>query len=179
MDSRRQWLGVGAIILALCSGAGALVLFGSPPPALGVGSTAPDFSALDVRTAESVSFRASYRGQVTLINIWATYCVPCREEMPALQHLYESLGPKGLRIVAVSIDEGSAQDVRAFAEKLGLTFDILQDRSGVIQRDYQTIAVPESFLIDQEGNIVRKVIGAAPWDSQSNQRVVRALLANR
>ena len=178
-STKRQWLSVGAIILGLCSGAGALVLFGSPPPAIGVGSDAPNFLARDVRTADSVSFHSTYRGHVTLVNVWATFCIPCREEMPALQRLYEALGPKGLRIAAVSIDEGSALDVRSFADELGLTFDILQDRSGLIQRDYQTTAVPESFLIDIDGSIVRKVIGAAPWDSPSNERIIRSLLERR
>jgi thiol-disulfide isomerase/thioredoxin len=123
-----------------------------------------------------VSLYQEAGGKVTLINIWATWCIPCRAEMPAIEKLYRELGPKGLRILAVSIDEGNAADVQSFVRELGLSFEILHDQSGEIQRVYQTTGVPESFLLDKNGVIVKKVIGEHPWSSPSNQRIIADLL---
>jgi peroxiredoxin len=77
----------------------------------------------------------------------------------------------------VSIDEGDPADVRAFARNLGITFDLLQDRSGLIQRTYQTTGVPESFLLDRDGVIVKRIIGAHDWGSPVNRRLVERLVA--
>ena len=81
-----------------------------------------------------------------------------------------------LRIVAISVDEGNGKDVESFVKEFQLTFDILHDTSGDIQRVYQTTGVPESFLLDKNGIIVKKVIGEHPWSSPSNQRIVADLL---
>ena len=174
--SSSQWKWVAIIVGGLILGAIALVKFAPVPEGVEVGKRAPDFRALDVASGDSVSFRQEYGGQVTLVNIWATWCPPCREEMPAMQKLYESLKDKGFRIAAVSIDEGSLKDVTAFTSSLGLTFDILHDKSGKIETIYQTTGYPESFLIDKNGIIVRKQIGEHPWGSPANQRIVAELL---
>ena len=141
-----------------------------------VGATAPEFHAVDLATGDSVSLHERYRGKVTLVNIWATWCVPCRVEMPAMEQLYDSLAPRGFAIAAVSIDEGSPDDVRAFGQQLNLSFDLLQDRSTRIQQIYQTTGVPESFLLDRRGVIVKRVIGAHDWSSPVNRALVERLL---
>jgi cytochrome c biogenesis protein CcmG, thiol:disulfide interchange protein DsbE len=97
--------------------------------------------------------------------------------MPSMQALYDSLAGRGFRIAAISIDEGSPEDVVAFAQKFGLTFDILHDRSGTVQRLYQTTGVPESFLLDRRGILVKRVIGAHDWSSPANRSTVERLLA--
>src|SRR5919109_2082289 len=125
----RQWAFVGAIVGGLVIGATVLNRLGSEVARVAVGARAPDFHAIDLATGDSVSLRERYRGAVTLVNIWATWCEPCRIEMPAMERLYQSLGPEGFKIAAVSIDEGDSEDVRAFGSKLGLSFDLLQDRS--------------------------------------------------
>ena len=84
---------------------------------------------------------------------------------------------QGFRTAAISIDEGSPEDVVAFAQKFGLSFDILHDRSGTIERLYQTTGVPESFLLDRRGILVKRVIGAHDWSSQANRSTVERLLA--
>ena len=94
-----------------------------------------------------------------------------------MQALYDSLGSRGFRIAAISIDEGSSEDVVAFARKLQLTFDILHDRSGTVERLYQTTGVPESFLLDRRGILVKRVIGAHDWSSPANRSTVERLLA--
>jgi cytochrome c biogenesis protein CcmG/thiol:disulfide interchange protein DsbE len=172
----KQWGMVLAIVAGLGLGAAALVRFGPKLEGVEVGKRAPDYRTVRLGTQDSVSLQQEASGQVTLVNIWATWCIPCRAEMPAMESLYKQLGPKGLRIVAVSIDEGSPKDVQEFVQQLGITFEILHDQSGDIQRVYQTTGVPESFLLDKNGVIVKKVIGEHPWSSPSNQRIVADLL---
>jgi peroxiredoxin len=105
--------------------------------------------------------------------------------MPSMQRLYDTLRPEGLRIVAVSIDAKPGQvdpdgrpggDVASFARDLGLSFDIWQDPTAAISRDYRTTGVPESFLVDRNGTIVKKVIGAMEWDDPANVDLIRRLL---
>jgi len=172
----KQWGAVGAVVAALVLGAAALVKFGPKLEGVEVGKRAPDFKAMNIVSGDSISLHKASDGQVTLVNIWATYCIPCRAEMPAMEKLYKELGPRGFRIIAISVDEGSTKDVEAFVKEYGLTFDVLQDRSGDIQRVYQTTGVPESFLLDKNGVIVKKVIGEHPWSSPSNHRLVADLL---
>jgi cytochrome c biogenesis protein CcmG/thiol:disulfide interchange protein DsbE len=172
----KQWTMVVAIVVGLGLGAAALVEFGPRIEGVEVGKRAPNFTAVDIQRGDSVSLHQATDGKVTLVNIWATYCIPCREEMPAMEKLYRELGPKGLRIIAISVDEGSPTGVQDFVKEYGLTFDVLQDRSGDIQRVFQTTGVPESFLLDKKGIIVKKVIGELPWSSPSNQRIVADLL---
>jgi cytochrome c biogenesis protein CcmG/thiol:disulfide interchange protein DsbE len=164
---------VGAGLLA---GAVALAKYGPDVQRVEVGARAPDFRAVDLATGDSLSLRERYRGAVTLVNIWATWCVPCRVEMPAMEKVYQSLAPRGFRIAAVSIDEGSPEDVQAFGRELGLSFDILQDRSTKVQQIYQTTGVPESFLLNREGVIVKRVIGAQDWSSAVNRALIERLL---
>jgi cytochrome c biogenesis protein CcmG/thiol:disulfide interchange protein DsbE len=172
----KQWIFVGVVVGGLVAGATALAWFGPDIKLVGVGARAPDFRAIDLATGDSVSFREHYEGAVTLVNIWATWCLPCRVEMPGMDSVYRSLAPRGFKIAAVSIDEGSPEDVRGFARDLGLSFDLLQDRSGNVQQIYQTTGVPESFLINRHGIIVKRLIGEHAWNSPVNRRLIEALL---
>jgi len=172
----RQWLAVGAIVGGLVLGAAALVKYGPVPEGAEVGKRAPDFQAVNLVTGDSISFQADYNGHVTLVNIWATWCAPCRAEMPAMEQLYQAFKDQGFRIAAVSVDEGQPNDVMAFARDLNLTFDILHDRDGRIQQQYMTTGVPESFLVDRNGVIIRKQLGEHPWSSPANRRIVEQLL---
>jgi cytochrome c biogenesis protein CcmG/thiol:disulfide interchange protein DsbE len=167
---------VGIVVAGLLTGAVALARFGPDVQQVEVGARAPDFRAVNLATGDSVTLREHYRGAVTLVNIWATWCVPCRVEMPAMEKVYQSLAPRGFRIAAVSIDEGSPEDVQAFARELGLSFDILQDRSTKVQQIYQTTGVPESFLLNRDGVIVKRVIGAQDWGSAVNRALIERLL---
>lgn len=179
----RQWLTVAVVALVVGGLIGAGWVARDRFAPVEVGSRAPNFVAKDLE-GNPVSLE-DLRGQVVFLNIWATWCPPCVEEMPSMQRLYEQLAPEGLRIVGVSIDAapGSADsggrpggNVRAFAEEYGLTFDIWHDPSGEIQRIYKTTGVPESFVIDRNGFIVRKVIGSTEWDSPATLDLFRRLL---
>jgi len=142
---------------------------------VGVGSRAPEFQAIDLGTGRP-GHLSDYCGKVILLNIWATYCLPCRDEMPAIQRLYQALAGTDFRLVSVSIDFDDSTVVRKFAQELGLTFDILHDQPGGIQQIYQTRGVPESFVIDRQGVIVKKVIGPVEWDGPVSQLLIRRLL---
>ncbi len=138
----RQWAVTGIVVAGLALGAAALTWV-APEGAVEIDREAPNFRAVDLATRDSVSLE-DYRGSVTLVNIWATWCVPCREEMPSMQRLYDSVGTRGFRIAAISIDEGSSEDVAAFARELDLSFDILHDRSGAVERLYRPPASPRA-----------------------------------
>ena len=172
----KQWAAVIAVVVALAAGAWGLARYGKRGLPVEVGNEAPNFSALNLKTGDIASLAKTYKGQVVLVNIWATWCVPCRKEMPAMERLYQELGPKGFKIAAVSIDEGDTKDVLSFADGLGLTFDILHDGDGSVQKAFQTFMYPESFLIDRSGVIVKKAIGEHPWSSDANRRIVAELL---
>ena len=172
----RQWTIVFLTVAALLLGAAAITRFAADVARVEVGAKAPEFRMTDLATGDSVSLRERYAGKVTLVNIWATWCVPCRAEMPSMERLYTGLAPRGFAIAAVSIDEGPAEDVQEFARELGLTFDILHDRSTRIQQAYQTTGVPESFLLNRDGVIVKRVIGAHDWNSPANRALVERLL---
>jgi peroxiredoxin len=167
---------VGLIVSSLAVGATLLTRYGPDVRQISVGAAAPDFHAVDLATGDSVTLREHYRGSVTLVNVWATWCEPCKIEMPAMQKLYDSLAPAGFKIAAVSIDEGPPEDVRTFGQDLGLSFDLLQDRSTKVQQIYQTTGVPESFLLNRQGVIVKRVIGAHDWNSPVNRALIERLL---
>lgn len=171
----RQWFVVIGVVAAI--GVGATIMVRNAPPRIEVGAVAPDFTVTNLATNKPVSLHAEYRGKVTLVNIWATWCGPCREEIPALDSLYRALQPKGLRIAAVSVDKGSAADVKKFMDEFHVTFDVLQDPEGAIQELYQSPKVPQSYLIARDGRFVRIVYGSHPWASPGNRRIIEQLLS--
>jgi thiol-disulfide isomerase/thioredoxin len=172
----KQWIVVVGVVAVLLAGLTLLARFGTGIEQIGVNTRAPDFQAVNLATGDTVSFRDRYRGSVTLVNIWATWCVPCRAEMPAMERVYQDLAPRGFKIAAVSIDEGNPDDVREFGQELGLTFDLLHDRSTTVRRIYQTTGVPESFLVNRDGIIVKRLIGEHDWDSRVNRELIARLL---
>jgi cytochrome c biogenesis protein CcmG, thiol:disulfide interchange protein DsbE len=177
----RQWtVGIG-ILMALVFGTALVIKIRPQIDLVAVGSRAPEFLATSLATGRPVRL-ADYRGKVVLLNVWATWCQPCRIEMPSMERLHRRLGGGGggdFKIVAVSVDEQGDSVVAAFARELELSFDMLHDRSGAIQRIYQTTGVPESFVIDRHGVIVKKVIGPAEWDGPVNEALIRRLIEER
>lgn len=148
------------------------------------GEPAPDFVATTLDGVEKTL--ADYDGEVVLLNIWATWCPPCREEMPSMQRLSERLDGTDFRVVAVSVDasrEGErgwggniGGDVGDFVDEYGLTFEILRDPAGEIAEIYQTTGLPETFLIGRDGIIYRKVAGGTHWDDEQYVAQIQRLL---
>ncbi len=178
MTSGQQWRVVAAIVTVL----GGALWFGSYQlkdelVGVDVGSPAPMFAGATMEGPLKAKSLADYKGQVVLLNVWATWCGPCRTEMPSIEALHKALGPKGLHVVAVSIDDpGKDDDIRKFAKDFGLTFEILHDSTQAIQQAYQTTGVPETFIIAADGTIRKKVIAASDWNSQPNRALITQLL---
>jgi peroxiredoxin len=153
-------------------------------PPVTTGTVAPDF---EVKDLDGGLVRLSdHSGDVVLVNIWATWCLPCLQEMPSMERLYQKIGGDGFEILAVSIDAevglfdlsgNVGGDIREFAESLGLTFPILHDPSGEIMRLYRARAVPETFLIGRDGIIYKKVAGGTEWDAPQHKELIQRLLA--
>ena len=120
---------------------------------------------------------ADYADKVVLLNVWATWCEPCRVEMPSIEKLHREFGPLGLSVIAVSVDDaGMERRILEFVRELGLTFEILHDPSQDIKAKYQIAGYPETFIIARDGTIRKKVIGAADWSSEANRALIRQLL---
>jgi peroxiredoxin len=148
------------------------------------GTAAPDFEVTDL--AGGLDRLSDHRGEVVLLNIWATWCGPCRVEMPSMERLYRGIAEDGFEIMAVSIDAEIGQfdrfgypggDIQAFADSLGLTFPMLHDPSGGIQQLYRTTGVPETFLIGRDGIIYKWVAGGTEWDAPEHKELIERLLA--
>lgn len=179
MTARQQWTLVGAVVLVLAGGLWAAVrLLGHELFPVTVGSEAPRFEAATLDGSGTVKTIADYRGEeVVLLNVWATWCIPCRTEMPSIQRLHESFADHGLKVVAVSVDQpGFEQDIRDFVAEYGLTFEVLHDPRGNIVKQYQVTGYPETFIIDGNGVIRRKHIGPDDWNSAGNRALIAQLL---
>jgi peroxiredoxin len=125
---------------------------------LAAGDDAPAYAA-PVLDGDTLDLR-SLRGQPVLLNVWATWCPPCREEMPGLQALHQQYVARGLRVIGVSVDSRGAEDaIRAFLHDASVSFTILHDDADAVSRDFRTIGVPETFLIDRNGVVLRRWIG--------------------
>src|SRR3990172_8808047 len=121
MTNRGQWVAVGGVLLAVAGLVGAgLALSGDLAP-VSIGSRAPAFRVVDLATGDSVGL-GQFAGDVVLLNVWATWCAPCEQEMPSMERLHQELSPEGLRIVAVSIDDTDAEGVRRWIADRELTF---------------------------------------------------------
>lgn len=116
---------------------------------------------------------AAFKGQTVLLNIWATWCVPCREEMPALDRLQARLGGPDFRVVPLSIDRKGLPAVKAFYEELGLkTLGIYVDRTGKAARQLGAVGLPTTLLVDRQGREIGRTVGPAEWDSDEVVQVI-------
>lgn len=173
-----RWIALAALALAvILAGWGEAT---EPEPA--VGHQAPDFTAPDVQ-GRPVRL-ADYRGKrAVLLNFWATWCVPCRLEMPTMEQAYREYRSRGLEILAVSIDVGhlpvAAAAVTQFMEELQLTFPALLDPEMEVARRYRVFGIPVTFLIDREGIIRAREPGFRDWTTPEPRRKLEQLLGQR
>jgi peroxiredoxin len=155
-DNKTLWWGLMALLLAAgtiwigLSRVEAEAVAAGGPELPREGFTAPDLT-LQTLDGETVTL-SELRGQAVLINFWASWCPPCRNEMPAIQQVYEEYRDEGFSVLAVNSQEQETR-VAAFAESLGLTFPILIDRDGAVFDAYQVAALPTTFFVDRAGVI--------------------------
>ncbi len=122
------------------------------------GFLAPEFT-LETIEGDSVSLH-DFRGKVIVLNFWATWCPPCREEMPALQSMYEKYREEGMVVLAVDLTaQDTTEDVQAFIAKNSLTFPVLMDVSATVARAYRAQALPTTFFIGKDGTIQKIIVG--------------------
>ena len=178
MTHRQQWGIVAGIVLLLAGVLAAGVHFlGDELFPVEVGSKAPEIQGVTVDGTRRQKTLADYSGKVLLVNVWATWCEPCRVEMPSIEKLHREFGSQGLAVVAISVDDpGAEQRIRDFVKELRLTFEVLHDPRQVTTASYQITGYPETFVIARDGTIRRKLIGAADWSSEANRALVRELL---
>ena len=139
-----------------------------------VGYLAPDFSLRNLKgNYQSLD---SFSGQVVVLNFWATWCVPCRVEMPSFEKLYRRYRSEGLTVLAVTLDKKSEKNIKSFVEEYELSFPVLLDEEGKVERLYPSMTIPFTYVIDRKGRIVARVDGAKNWESSETFEAIEYLL---
>ena len=138
------------------------------------GIAAPDFTLNDIDGKRTTL--SQFRGKVVLLNFWATWCAPCKEEMPSLNNLYKALKDKDFTILAVSVDT-SEKPVRSFISRNDISFPVLMDTDKAVSFDlYAVFGLPMSFLIGRNGVIIEKFAGEREWNSpEIKDKILRLL----
>jgi thiol-disulfide isomerase/thioredoxin len=132
---------------------------------------------ITVNSLQNVPLKLSdLKGKVVLLNFWATWCPPCREEMPAMMKLNKAMAGKPFQMVTVSIDEGGVPEIESFFKSSGYSLPTYTDQGGTAQKVYGITGVPESFVIDKNGILVKKVIGPLAWDSPETVTFLEGLM---
>lgn len=132
--------------------------------------TLPDLQGQPIRLSD-------LHGGVVLLNFWATWCPPCRAEMPSMSALYQEYREKGLEILAISSDVGGKEIVAPFIARLGLTFPVLLDPHNVVSTQLGVRGIPTSYLLDKQGRVVGLEVGARNWNAAKMRRRLEQLLA--
>ena len=137
---------------------------------------APDAPPIELRSLDGQPLAlAQFRGRVVVVNFWATWCEPCIEEMPSLQRLGEDLAGEAFEILAVNYQEGEPR-IRAFLNKVPLTFPILRDTDGGVARAWKVRIFPSSFVVDPDGRIRYVLVGSLDWTAPEIRKTLRSLL---
>ena len=141
-----------------------------------VGYLAPRFTLRNLKgNYESLE---SYRGQVVVLNFWATWCAPCRVEMPSFEKLYRRYRSEGVSVLAVTLDKNAKPKIKSFVDEHNLSFPVLLDSKSEVERLYPSMTVPFTYVIDRKGRVVARVDGAKNWESEETFEAIEYLLKN-
>jgi peroxiredoxin len=151
------------IVLLVVLGGGVYIYFNMPPAPATAGDMAPDFTLED--TEGNKVTLSSLRGKVVMVNFWATWCPPCKEEMPSMERLNKMMTGEDFVMLAINTDDNGRDVVPDFLEKNPHDFTVLYDDQGGVKQSYGVYKMPESFIINKDGKIVEKVVGAIDWAS--------------
>lgn len=140
------------------------------------GLEVPAFS-LPTLDGETITL-TEQRGKVLLINLWATWCPACIEEMPSMERLYQDLKKRDVPfdMLAINIDSSNVAELKQFARKMNITFPILYDRSKNVPYLFKSIGIPETYIVDKKGVIRKKIIGGYDWDREDTRQLIEELL---
>ncbi len=161
------------IVLLVVVGGGAYIYFNMPPAPAAAGDMAPDFTLEDTE-GNQVTLSA-LRGKVVMVNFWATWCPPCKEEMPSMDRLNNILADEDFVMLAINADDNGRAVVPAFLEKNPHDFTVLYDDQGAVKQNYGVYKLPESFIVGKDGTIVEKVAGAINWASPETVAYIKNL----
>ncbi len=142
-----------------------------------IGTPAPDFTLPDLNGIGHTL--SKYKGKVVFLNIWATWCQPCKDEMPSMEKLHRRFKDKDFIMLAVSIDKDGKKSVEPFMKEYNLTFPALLDPEGITSKLYKTTGVPETFIIDKSGIIIHKVIGPRDWGKEDTFEVFENIINSK
>jgi thiol-disulfide isomerase/thioredoxin len=184
--SRRRWLEAVGLILGLAALLVVAALWSQSTPRGDAGGAADAFDVARVPPAPAPDFELTgldgkpvrlgdFRGRVVFLNFWATWCPPCREEMPAMQALAAELEKQGLVVLALNYEE-SAETAEAYIRETGLTLPVLLDAEGAVARRYRVTGLPASFFVDRRGALVGSVLGIRDWQGAGARRYIEGLL---
>lgn len=138
-------------------------------------NAAPDISVVSITDGSTLKL-SDLKGKVVLLNFWATWCPPCREEMPSMMKLNRAMTGKPFQMVAVSMDEGGKPAIESFFRESGFNLPTYLDKSGNAGKAYGLTGVPESFIIDRQGVLIKKIIGGIAWDSPDAVSFIEGLM---
>jgi peroxiredoxin len=176
---RRRLVVIVGVLAIIALAFGMVWLQSAKYEPLTVGMAAPDFTLPDM--AGKNQQLSDYRGKVIFLNFWATWCKPCKEEMPSMQVLWDNLKKEDFVMLAISMDRvTTTKEISPFVESLKLTFPILTDSWGQTDKRYKLMGVPETYIIDQNGVLREKVIGPRDWTrTESIETIVQLLQKQR
>ena len=179
----RCWFHLASLLVAIAIGSGAVEAATQDQLAAALGILHPNQALkapavvgtdLDGHTIRLEDFR----GQVVFLNFWATWCIPCRQEMPAMERLYRDFKARGLVVLAVNFQE-DPDAVKAFIRDLKLTFPVVLDPAGVAATAYFVRGLPATSFIDRDQHAVGRAIGPREWDGKSGRTYIQALLGEK
>ena len=137
---------------------------GKNPPIAKENTPTPEISVINITDGSTLKL-SELKGKVVLLNFWATWCPPCRQEIPSMMKLNKAMSGKPFQMVAVSVDEGGKPVIDSFFKESGFILPTYLDTDGKAARSYGVTGVPESFIVDKNGIIIKKIIGGRAWDS--------------
>lgn len=142
---------------------------GDGPAQRGIDISIKDLNGKDFRLSEA-------KGRVVFVNFFATWCPPCREEMPSMQSLYEKMKGQKFDMIAISIDRSSSSSVQKFIKDGGYTFRVAHDKENVLAEKYGIFSIPATYIIDKNGEVAAKISGAREWDSPQVLSDIRKMM---
>lgn len=162
------------VIMAIVLGCLVVLAVWGQHPATAVDHAAPDFTLPDL-DGNTISL-STFKGKVVLLNFWATWCPPCRLEMPTMEQAYQKYKDQGFEVVAVSIDAGPRSTVKYFLQELGLSFQVLLDPDMGTLRAFRGFSLPTTILIDRQGFIRSRENGYRDWSDGASTQLLQGLI---